>query len=403
MTKITTDKIKIEEVLSRGVEKVYPTREALRKVLQSGKQIKLYNGIDPTGPTLHLGHLVQLLKLKQFQDLGHKVIVLIGDFTAQIGDPTDKTATRKQLTHKQVLKNCQGYKNQISKILDLKKTEFKYNSKWLAPLSFADTLELASYFTAQQTLARDMFKKRLAEEKDLFLHEFMYPMMQAYDSVAMDIDLEIGGSDQMFNMLAGRTLMKKMKNKEKYVITTKLLEDPTGKKMGKTEGNMVALNDSPEEIYGKVMSWPDTVIGIAFELCTKVPIPEVDKINKELKDGQVNPRDLKMKLAYEITKINYGEKKAEEAQEYFVRTVQMKEVPGEISECRLSNVDWNIVDLLVKAELVKSKGEARRLIAQNGIKVDDKVVKDVGMKIELSKNGVLLQRGKRQFVKVVKK
>ena len=401
MAKVITDKQKIKEVLIRGVENVYPSFSVLEKVLMSGKQLKLYHGIDPTGPTLHLGHLVQILKLKEFQDLGHQIIILIGDFTAQIGDPSDKAAVRKQLTHEQVMKNCQSYKEQIGKILDLKRTEFKYNSEWLGKLNFADILEIASYFTAQQTLARDMFKKRIEEGKDLFLHEFLYPMMQAYDSVSMGVDLEIGGSDQMFNMLAGRTLMKKMKNKEKFVLTTKLLEDSTGKKMGKTEGNMVALNLTAEDMYGKIMSWTDEFIALGFELATRIPLKELVQIDKNLQEDKVNPRDLKMKLAREVVKNFYGEKKAGEAEEYFVKTVQKKETPSEVRSKKLEVRSMNIVDLLMVVKLVSSKGEARRLIEQNGIKVDGEVVKNVKQEIKISKKGVLVQRGKRRFIKVV--
>ena len=242
------DEKKINELLTRGVEAIYPSRPELEKVLRSGKKLRLYHGIDPTGPTLHLGHLVQLLKLRQFQDLNHEVIILIGDFTATIGDPSDQNSARKILTRQQVLKNSKDYKSQIYKILDQKKVIFRYNSEWLDKLKFEDLIKLSSQFTAQQTLARSMFKKRMAEGKDLYINEFLYPVFQAYDSVVLDVDLEIGGNDQMFNMLAGRTLMKKTKNKEKFVLTTKLLEDPTGKKMGKTTGNMVSLADQPTEV-----------------------------------------------------------------------------------------------------------------------------------------------------------
>src|SRR3989344_1813220 len=266
---------KIEEVLSRGVENIYPNKEALEKVLSAGKKLRIFTGIDPTGPSLHLGHVAVLLKLKQLQDLGHEVIILIGDFTAQIGDPTDKMAVRKPLTKKQVLTNAKDYKKQVGQILDLKKTIFKYNSAWLEKLTFTDFLQLSAYFTAQQTLARGMFKERLTAGKDLYLHEFFYPLMQAYDSVAMDVDMEIGGNDQTFNMLAGRTLMKKMKNKEKFVLAVKLLEDPTGVKMGKTQGNMVSLADPAPAMYGKIMSWPDELIHLTFEICTRVAPDEI--------------------------------------------------------------------------------------------------------------------------------
>ena len=401
MPKIITDKNKIKELLTRGVKNIYPTPIALEKVLMSGKKLKLYLGIDPTGPALHLGHLVQILKLKQFQNLGHKVILLIGDFTAQIGDPSDKAAVRKQLTHGQVMENCQNYKKQVGKILDLEKIEFKFNSKWLGKLNFADIIKLSSYFTAQQTLARDMFKKRIEAGKDLFLHEFLYPLMQAYDSIFMDVDLEVGGNDQMFNMLAGRTLMKKMKNKEKYVMTTKLLEDPTGKKMGKTEGNMVALNLRAEDMYGKIMSWPDGFIMPGFELATRISAKELARVGEDLKNGKANPRDLKMELAREIIRMFYGEKKAKEAEDYFVKTVQKKETPEEVETQNFASVrSMNVVDLLVKINLASSKSEARRLIEQGGIRAGGDVIKNVKQKIKISKKGVLVQRGKRRFVKV---
>ena len=263
MAKIDTKKI--EELLSRGVEHVYPSREALEHVLMSSRKIRLYSGIDPTGK-LHIGHLALLRKLRQFQDLGHEVIILIGDFTAAIGDPTDKTAARKSLTRQQVLANAQNYKEQISKILDFKKSnvKFLYNSEWINVLKPVDLLEIASNFTVARFLERDMFQKRAQEGRDILLHEFLYPLFQSYDSIAMDVDLEVGGNDQSFNMLRGRDLMKKMKNKEKFVMALKLLADPSGKKMGKSEGNFIALDDSPKEIFGKIMSWPDSLIEIGL-------------------------------------------------------------------------------------------------------------------------------------------
>ncbi len=402
MTKIITDKNKIEEVLTRGVENIYPNREALEKVLLSGEKLRIYNGIDPTGK-LHIGHGVVLKKLRQLQNLGHEVIVLIGDFTARIGDPTDKLATRKKLTKEQVEKNAKGYKNLIGKILDVKKSNlrFLHNEKWTNKLKPEDMLELASYFTVSRLLERDMFQNRLKEGKEIHVHEFLYPIFQAYDSVTMDVDMEIGGNDQTFNMLAGRTLMKKMKNKEKFVLTTKLLVDPTGKKMGKTEGNMVNLDEKAENMYGLVMSWPDELIGDSFELCTNVLMEEVNNIKSWLRDNKVNPRDLKMKLAFEITKIYHGEKKANEAEEYFVKTVQKKETPDSIINYQLSIINWKLVDLLVEVKMAASKSEARRLIEQGGIKVSGEMIKDVNKEINITQEGVIIQRGKRQFVKVV--
>ncbi|MDP2812809.1 MAG: tyrosine--tRNA ligase, partial [bacterium] len=275
MPKISTDSQKIQELLSRGVENIYPNKEFLEKALKSGKRLSLYLGIDPTGPTLHIGHIIPMEKLRQFQELGHKIILLIGDFTGMVGDPTDKTATRKVLSREQVLKNAKDYKKQAATILDFKgtnKVELKYNSAWHKKTNFSEVMKLSSNFTVQQLLERDMFQERIKAEKPIHLHEFMYPVLQAYDSVAMDVDGEVGGNDQTFNMLSGRTLMKLMTGKEKFVITTKLLVDPSGKKMGKTEGNMLALNDSAKDMFGKVMSWTDGMIVEAYELCTRLPM-----------------------------------------------------------------------------------------------------------------------------------
>ena len=266
-------------------------------------------------------------------------------------------------------------------------------------MTFKDLIEVSSNFTVQQMIQRDMFQKRIEEEKPIYLHEFLYPLAQGYDSVAMDVDLELGGNDQMFNMMAGRDLMKAVKGKEKFVMTLKLLADDSGKKMGKTEGNAVFLNETPENMYGIIMSWPDGVIGVAFELCTQVPMAEVKEIYKKLKDDKINPRDLKMKLAYEITKIFHDKKKAKAAEEYFVKTVQKKEAPSEVESRKLKVESMNIVDLLLAVGLVSSKGEARRLIGQGGIRVDEEVVKDINLEVNL-KQERLLQRGKRQFMKV---
>jgi len=390
---------KIQEVLTRGVENIYPSKASLEKVLKSGKKLRLYHGIDPTGLTLHLGHLVQIIKLKQFQDLGHEVILLIGDFTAQIGDPTNKFAIRKQLTHKQVIKNCKDYKKQIGKILDLKKVEFKYNSKWLGKLSFADILGLSANFTAQQTLARDMFKKRIQAGKNLYLHEFLYPIMQAYDSVYMDVDLEIGGSDQMFNMLAGRTLMKKIKNKEKFVLTTRLLSDSSGNKMGKTEGSIVALNEKPNQMFGKIMSWSDNLIISGLELCTNISMEEIKQIEKNIKANKLNPRDVKAKLAREIVSIYYGGKEAEEAEKEFEKIFKDKKNPSDIPTIKLLKKKYNILDLLSEIKLALSKSEAKRLVEQGGVKVDDKKIDSWKEELEI-KNEMIVQVGKRKFVKI---
>ncbi len=388
------DKEKIDELLTRGVEMIYPSKSAFEQVLMSGKKIKLYYGIDPTGATLHLGHLVQLLKLKKFQDLDHEVIILIGDFTAQIGDPTDKQSARKPLTHKQVLENAKGYKKQIGKILDLKRMNinFTHNAKWTNKLTPADMLELASHFTISSLLARNMFQERIKAGREVYVHEFLYPIFQAYDAVTMDVDLQIGGNDQMFNMLAGRDLMKRKKNKEMFVLTTKLLIDPTGKKMGKTEGNMVALNDSPGDMFGKVMSWPDSIIDLGLEICTDLDL-------KGLKPE--GPFNQKKKLAYEIVKICLGEDAAKEAEEAWENTFQKKEIPEEMEEIK-GQAGELLSEVLVKNKILSSKGEWRRLVLGNGIHNlhDNCRITDADYKIS---ENLTLKIGKKRFLKVAVK
>jgi len=409
MIKIITEENKIDEVLTRGVENIYPNREAFKKVLMSGKKIKLYCGYDPSSPALHIGNAISLAKLGEFQRLGHEVIFLIGDFTGMIGDPTDKTAARKKMTRQEVLANAKNYKKQASAYLKFSganPAKVLYNSKWSDKLNFKDLIEITSNFTAQQMMQRDMFQERIKQGKPIYFHEFLYPIAQAYDSVAMGVDLEIGGNDQTFNMLCGRDLMRAMENKEKFVLTIKLLVDASGKKMGKTEGNMVNLDESPENMYGQIMSWPDGIIEVGLELCTTLPMVEIKAISQKMAAGG-NPRDAKMRLALEVTKINHGEKKAVEAQEYFVKTVQKKEVPESIKNYELSppagGTNWKIVDLLVEVKLAASKGEAKRLIEQGGVKIDGQVVKEINKMVEITENGTLFQRGKREFVKVVKK
>ena len=358
----------------------------------SGKKIKLYFGIDPTSGTLHLGHLVQFLKLKKFQDLGHEVVILIGDFTAQIGDPTDKQTTRKQLIHKQVLENAKGYKKQISKILDLKKLNlnFVHNAKWINKLKPEDMLELASHFTVSNLLTRSMFQDRINTGREVYVHEFLYPIFQAYDAVTMNVDLQIGGNDQMFNMLAGRDLMKRKKHKEMFVLTTKLLVDPTGKKMGKTEGNMITLNDSANEIFGKVMSWSDNMIVPGFEICTYLDFSTF---------ANEKPRDQKIKLAHEIVKICQGEDAANKAEENFINTFQKKEIPEEMEEIKTGAGEL-LGEVLVKNKILSSKSEWRRLVEGNGVHDLDKNINITDQNMKVSGN-LTLKIGKKRFVKIV--
>lgn len=399
MSKIITDNEKIQELLSRGVENIYPKKEFLEARLKEGRQLTLYTGYDPTAPTLHIGHAITMMKLRQFQDLGHKVIMLIGDYTGMIGDPTDKTSARTKLTHEQVLENCKNYQKQAATILNFEgenAVEIKYNGEWHSKMTFADVLELTSHFTVQRMMERDMFQKRKEENKPIFVHEFLYPVMQAYDSVAMDVDGEVGGNDQTFNMLAGRDLMKDLKNKEKFVLTTKLLVDSSGKKMGKSEGNMIAMTDSPEDMFGKVMSWTDDMILKGFELCTKMLMIDVGEIEKELKTG-ANPRDIKLRLASEVVKTFLGKEESVKAQEYFISTFTKKEQPDEMPEIKPSV--YEIAALLVEAKVCKSKSEARQVIDQGGVSINDEKVEKSAYNTVI-KSGDIVKKGSRWFVKV---
>ena len=400
---VSTDPKKIEELLTRGVEHVYPSREFLEARLMEGKPLKLYVGIDPTGPTLHIGHAIWLRKLGAWQAMGHQVIFLIGDFTAMIGDPTDKSAARKQLTRDGVLANCKRYKEQASRFIRFEgknAAQLKYNSEWLAPMTLKDVVGLAAHFTVQQLLTRDMFDKRLKEDKPIYFHELMYPLMQGYDCVAMDVDGEMGGNDQTFNMLAGRDLMKTLRGREKFVVTMKLLADPTGKKMGKSEGNMITLEDSADEMFGKVMSWTDGMIAGGFELLTDVPMEEVVEISKALMREEVNPRDVKARLAREVVALYHGKEEAQAASDRFDQMFQKKEVPQNVPEVRVKR-SMTIVELLVEAGLASSKSDARRLIEGGGVKVDEVVVEDPEVVVVPTVSGVLVQKGKRFFVKIV--
>jgi len=391
MTTIT-DEAKINKLLERGVENVF-VKEELKKKLLSGEKLKVYLGIDPTGPTLHMGHAIPLQKLKEFQELGHQVILLMGDFTAMIGDPTDKMAARKQLSHKEVLNNLKKYKKQAAIFLKFSgsnKAQFKFNSRWLSKMKFEDVLNLGTKMTVDQMLKRDMFVRRMAEGKPIFIHEFMYPLMQGYDGVAMEVDVEVGGNDQTFNMLTGRHLSMQILNKDKTVLAMKLLEDNSGIKMGKTEGNMVSFLDSPTEMFGKVMSWNDSLIEKGFELCTEVP---------DFKVGpEANPRDLKMHLAREIVKVYHGERKAREAEESFISTFQKKEIPNEMEELYVVKGEL-LGDLLVKNKVVESKSEWRRLVLGKAVHDLEKKENITDPNLKISKN-LILKIGKKRFLKI---
>lgn len=402
MSKIITDEKLIDEVLDRGVENIFPSRDELKKVLMSGKKIRLYCGYDPTAKSLHIGNAISINKLGQFQKLGHEVIFLIGDFTGMIGDPTDKSAARKKLTREEALANSENYQKQSSGYLKFdgeNPAKVLHNSEWSDKLAFNDLIELSSNFTVQQMLQRDMFQQRLKEEKPIYLHEFLYPLAQGYDSVAMDVDLEIGGNDQMFNMLCGRDLQKIINKKEKFVLTMKLLADESGKKMGKTEGNVVNLDESPENMFGQIMAWSDGLIVPGFELATNLTEKEVAEIKEKLKDLNSNPRDFKLKLAFEITKINYGEEKARESQEHFINTFSKKEIPEDIPEMKAEE-GMKLVDYLVGANVALSNSDARRKIEQGGVEIDGNKIDDWKSVLDKTFDGKVMKVGKKDFVRI---
>lgn len=393
---------KIEELLTRGTEEIIPNKKDLEKVLRSGKKLRIYQGFDPTSPELHIGHLLGLRKLRQWQDLGHEVIFLIGDFTGMIGDPTGKDKTRIPLTKEQVLENAKTYKEQAEKILRFEgenPVRIKYNSEWLEKLSAKDLLELTYLLSIQQIIKRDLFQRRFESNQDVAMNEFLYPIMQGYDSVAMDIDVEVGGSDQLFNMMVGRDLMHKIKRKSKFVMTTPLLTDGQGKKIGKTEGNAIALTDKPEDLFGKLMALPDEIIIKGFEYLTDVPMEEIGEIKKALEKGS-NPVSFKKQLAYEIVKEVNNETYAKKAQEHFERTVQKKEIPQEIEEKVWNGQEQvNIIDLLEGLGVAPSRTEAKRLVEQGGLTLDGVKPTQANDSVTI-KNGSLLQVGKRRFLHI---
>ncbi|MGB8815872.1 MAG: tyrosine--tRNA ligase [Minisyncoccia bacterium] len=396
--KIDTDEKKIDEILNRGIENIYPNREFLKKKLLSGERQTIYLGIDPTGPSLHIGHSIPIRKLTELQKLGHKVILLIGDFTATIGDP-DKLSLRVPLTRKEVLNNCKNYKKQASRFLKFgfRGAELKYNSKWLAKMNLEKVLELASKMTVDQMLKRDMYQKRITEGRPIHIHEFMYPLMQGYDSIAMDVDGEIGGNDQMFNMLAGRDLVKEVLNKEKFVITTKLLADANGDKMGKTTGNMISLECEPFDMFGKVMSWTDGMILSGFELCTDVSTEKIKEMKERMERGE-NPRDIKIILAKEMVSLYFNKQEADKAEENFINTFKKGGLPENLEEIKVSVGDF-LGKTLVSAKIVSSNTDFRRLINEGAVSdaVSGEKIDKFDFKIEKE---IVVKVGKKRFIKI---
>lgn len=405
---INVNSQKTKESIKRWIDKIYPSEEEFFNALNSRKLV-IYHGVDPTANQLHLGHSTNYLLLRKLQEMGHKIILLIGDFTAQIGDPTGKSSTRQSLTKEQVKKNCKTYKKQAGKILDFKSkknpVEVKFNSKWLDKITMKDVVKLTANFTHAQMIRRNMFQERLKNNQEIYIHEFLYPLLQGYDSVAMNVDAEVGGTDQTFNMLVGRELLKIYKNKEKFVITTPLLENPkTGKKMmSKSEGNFIALNDLPKEMYGKIMAMPDEAIIPCFKLCTEVPMGNIRQMEESLSKNTVNPRDLKTKLAKEIVALYHGEKAAGAAGKEFDRIFKEKQLPSEIKTVNISRDVYPVLDLLVDTQLSTSKSEAKRLVEGGGVtlRIRDQESKIQNWKEEIKiEDEMVIQVGKRKFIKI---
>lgn len=387
-----TRKLTIQEVLSRQVAEVLPSKKGLVSLMKK-RRIRLYLGIDPTGGNLHLGHAIALRKLQQFAGLGHEAILVVGTGTVLAGDPSQREEARRKITQKEIRENIATWKKQAGKILDLKKVKLRYNGDWLLKLTVPQLLEIASHISLAQLSQRDMFRERVSRGDTVWTHEALYPLLQGYDSVVLKTDLEIGGTDQVFNMLMGRELMRKMSSREKFVLTVPMVLGLDGKTMSKTSGNTVNLADSPKDMYGKLMTLRDELMPQYFELCTDIPKKEAERLKKKL-----SARDLKARLAREIVALYHGAKKAEAAEKEFIRVFQKGQLPSSMQRVRGLAGKQALVDILVKTKLVLSKSQARRLIKQGGVKIDGVQQKE-GSSPEL-RSGSVIQVGKRRFVRV---
>lgn len=399
------EKIKI---IKKGCAEIISEQELIQKIDKSEKTeqpLKIKLGLDPTAPDIHLGHTVVLRKLKHFQDLGHQVIIIIGDFTGMIGDPTGKSETRKQLNRQEVIENAKTYEKQIFKILDKQKTIIRFNSEWLQPLDFADIIKLSSKYTVARMLEREDFKKRYTENLPISIHEFFYPLMQGYDSIALEADVELGGTDQKFNILMGRTLQKEYGQDSQIAIFMPILEGTDGeKKMSKSIGNYIGINENPDEIYGKTMSIPDELIIRYFELVTDMHPDEIQKMKRQMAIGDVNPRDLKMKLAREIVTLYHDKESAQKAQHNFISVFSKRDMPEDIDEVLISRAELNnnkirMPKLIAAIGFAPSTSEARRLIEQGAVHINNKMIDTIDNDIEV-KDGDIIQVGKRKFGKL---
>jgi len=409
MLEVEKEVVRQMEIIRRGTTEIVPEDglvSKIRRSVKTGKPLNIKLGLDPTAPDIHLGHTVPLQKMRQFQDLGHQVIIIIGDFTGRIGDPTGKSETRKQLTEEQVLINAETYKEQIFKILDPVKTKITFNSDWLAPLKFEDLIHLAAQTTVARMMERDDFSKRYREGLPISVHEFFYPLMQGYDSVALESDVELGGTDQKFNLLMGRTLQKEFGQEPQVALMTPILEGLDGvHKMSKSLGNYIGVYESPREMFGKTMSIPDELMVRYFELVTKVPLEEIKQVENGLANGSLHPRDVKMRLGREIIEIYYNKAEADAAQAEFIRMFQQKELPDEIPEVSRAEIlktggdSVNVIELLVNSKLSASKNDARRLVEQGAVKVGEHKVLSVDEEITLQ-DSMVIRAGKRKFARI---
>lgn len=393
-------------IIKRGVAEILPEPllvEKLKRSVSTGIPLRVKLGLDPTAPDIHLGHTVVLRKLKQFQDLGHHVIIIIGDFTGRIGDPTGKSETRKQLTEEEIRINARTYEEQIFRILDKEKTEVVFNSSWLAPLSFADVIKLAAQYTVARMLEREDFSKRFKEGRPISIHEFFYPLMQGYDSVALKADIEFGGTDQKFNLLMGRHLQEQFGQEPQVAIMMPILEGLDGvNKMSKSLGNYIGINEPPGEIYGKAMSIPDDLMVRYYELVTDVSLEELEAIRHGLKTGELHPRDAKMRLAHTLVRLYHGVEAADNAQAEFIRVFQQRDIPTDMPEISLPAGDapvW-LPKLLVQLGLAGSNSEAKRAIQQGAVKINGEKITNVDEEVFLV-DGLVAQVGRRKFAKIV--
>ncbi|HLE26659.1 MAG TPA: tyrosine--tRNA ligase [Anaerolineales bacterium] len=378
-------------------------RERLAEAQAEGRPLRVYCGYDPTSTDLHLGHTITMLKLRQFQDLGHEVTFLIGSYTALVGDPSDKNKARPILTQEQVAENSKTYAEQAFRVLDRSRTRIRYNGEWLSELSLLDLIRLGQNFTVQQFLARENFARRLEAGEPIFLHETFYALMQGYDAVAQQTDVQVGGTDQLFNIIvAGRRLQEAMGQRPLVGVITGILPGTDGvQRMSKSIGNVIPINSTPEDIYGKVMSLPDFTMPVYFKLVTRYSPAQIAEIEKGLADGTRHPRDAKMELAREIVAVYHGEDKVAAAEEHFRRVFQKDQLPEEMERLLIEGEPL-LVEVLAGKGLVKSKGEARRLIEQSGVKVDGQVVEDVNARLAFT-GDVVVQVGKRKFVRLTRK